>query len=285
VDVAFVISRRLAELGLGQRDLARAARVTESYVSQLLSRKKLPPAPNRTDIYHKMDRVLKLPSGELARVADLQRKDQLKKALGEQPAPLFREVRELILGKCHRDRQGQVRALFEQQPFGELERLVTHTLLELVKRVAKEELENEPWLRTVARLGSRSYEEMRVALLEFLDTDVFTVSGEHGVSFLDPLIQRWDLDLATFDLDVTLNRDIVAGPVKRFGFRELEPATPRTTEPGFEAFLRDRSLSGTATEEEIAFLRQLNFPDRRPTPLYYYRELQNLRDPLHFRSA
>jgi hypothetical protein len=53
-------------------------------------------------------------------------------------------------------------------------------------------------------------------------------------------------------------------------------------EPGLKEFLGDSSLSGTATEEEVAFLRKLTFKDRRPTPLYYYRELQNLRDPLHF---
>ena len=49
------------------------------------------------------------------------------------------------------------------------------------------------------------------------------------------------------------------------------------------AFLEDTSLSGDATEAEIAFLRHLRFKGKRPTPLYYYRELQNLRDPLHFR--
>ena len=59
MDVAFVIRERLEELGLEQRDLARAARVTESYVSQLLTRKKAPPAPDRTDIYDRMDRFLK----------------------------------------------------------------------------------------------------------------------------------------------------------------------------------------------------------------------------------
>jgi hypothetical protein len=36
--------------------------------------------------------------------------------------------------------------------------------------------------------------------------------------------------------------------------------------------------------EEIEFLKKLRFNGKRPTPLYYYRELQNLRDPLHFRA-
>jgi len=63
MDVSLAIRRRLDELGLEQKGLARAARVTESYVSQLLTRKKAPPAPNRTDIYDKMDKFLKLPIG------------------------------------------------------------------------------------------------------------------------------------------------------------------------------------------------------------------------------
>src|SRR5437879_13801059 len=66
VDVPFVIRHRLEELGLEQRDLARAARVTDSYISQLLTRKKAPPASSRTDIYARIDRLFKLPSGALA---------------------------------------------------------------------------------------------------------------------------------------------------------------------------------------------------------------------------
>src|SRR5207237_4373237 len=134
VDVPFVILHRLEELGLAQQELARAAHVTESYISQLLTRRKAPPAPNRTDIYDRMDKFLKLPSGELAKLGDLQRKEELKRELGDEPAPLFPEVRELILRTCKPERQKHVRAIFEKQPFGELERLVTQTLLDVVKR-------------------------------------------------------------------------------------------------------------------------------------------------------
>src|SRR5206468_4839109 len=96
-----------------------------------------------------------------------------------------------------------------QQPFGELERLVTQTLLDVVKRVAKDELENDYWLRMVARLSRRSYEEMRVVVLEFLDTDIVHVSAENCVSFLEPLIESWDIDLATFGLAIVLNHSVV----------------------------------------------------------------------------
>jgi transcriptional regulator with XRE-family HTH domain len=269
---------------LEQQDLARAAHVTQSYISQLLTRRKAPPAPSRTDIYDRMDKFLKFPRGELARLADLQRKAELKRELGEEPVPLFHQVRELILRKCNPENAKDVRAIFEQQPFGELERLVTQTLLDVVKRVAKDELENEYWLRMVAKLSGRSFEEMRVIVLEFLDTDVFHVSGENCVSFLDPLIESWDMDLATFRLDIVLNRRVVAGHVKRFEFVERESEPPVGEAPGLKEFLRDPALSGTATAEELALLTRLTFANRQPTALYYYRELQNLRDPLHFRA-
>ena len=284
MDVPFVIRQRLEELGLEQQDLARAARVTDSYVSQLLTRKKAPPAPSRTDIYDRMDKFLKLPSGELARLAGLQRKEELKRELGEDPVPLYHEFRELILRKCNREKERHVRAIFEQQPFGELERLVTQTLLDVVKRVAKDELDNDYWLRMVARLSHRSDEEMRVVVLEFLDTDIFHVSAENCVAFLDPLIESWDINLATFGLEIVLNHSVVPGQAKRFDFVEREAEQPVGEEPGLQEFLQDPSLSGTATAEEVAFLKQLRFQHTRPTPIYYYRELQNLRDPLNFRT-
>jgi len=285
MDVPSVIRQRLAALGIEQRDLATAAQVTESYISQLLTRKKAPPAPNRTDIYDKMEPFLGLPHGELSMLAGLQRKEALQKRLGDPLTPLFKEVRELILRKCPPDNEPHIRTIFEKQPFGELERLVTQKLLEVVQRVAKEELAHEPWLRQVAQLSDRSYEQMRVLVLEFLDTDIFNLSVEHCLAFLDPLIESWDIDLATFGMEIVLNRRLASEPVKKFAFVEWEPEASVDEEPGLTAFLQDTSLNGDATEAEIAFLRHLRFKGKRPTPLYYYRELQNFRDPLHFSTS
>ena len=133
MDVSLLIRERLSELGLDQKDLAAAAQVTESYISQLLARKKAPPAPGRTDIYEKIGRFLRLPSGELSRLADVQRKQELMKRIAEAPAPLFKECRELILRKCDRDRRAEVRRIFEGETFGELERLVTQTILDVAQ--------------------------------------------------------------------------------------------------------------------------------------------------------
>ncbi len=284
MDVCLVIKDRLEKLGLEQRDLAAAAEVTESYISQLLTRKKLPPASDRTDIYEKMGKFLKLSSGKLAKLADLQRREALKKDFEDPPAPLFAEVRALVLRKCAPERQLQIRAIFEKQAFGELERLVTQKLLDVCKRIARAELRSEKWLHMVAQISGRSYKQMRVIILEFLDTDIFHVSAENCVSFLDPLIESWDIDLPSFGLEIVPNRTLVSGHSKKFEFVEREPDQPLEDEPGLNEFLQDASLSRTANEREIEFLRKLRFKGKRPTPLYYYRELQNLRDPLHFRT-
>jgi len=242
MDVVMMIQYRLDELGLEQRDLARAAQVTESYVSQLLTRKKAPPAPDRTDIYDRMDRFLKLPQGELGRVAEAHLKDELKRQLGE-IAPLFPELRALILEKCVPAQVEQVRAIIEQQSFGELERLVAQTLLQ------------------VAGLGG----------------DVLHVTPKPRVR-LDSSVASWEWNPATFALTVIL----ASGERKHLEYVERDSANGNG-EKGMAEFLRDTSLSGPATPEELAFLKSLRFKDRRPTALYYYRELQNLRDPVHFR--
>jgi len=285
VDVPFVIKQRLNEFGLEQKDLAATAGVTDSYVSQLLSGKKLPPAPDRTDIYFKMEKFLKLPAGRLSDLAGQQRKEAMRKTLADPPAPLFKGVRELILRKCTPEKEKEVRAIFGTQPFGELERLVTQKLLDVAKRIAKEELDSDNWLHLVARMSGRSYEEMRVTILEFLDTDIFNISVENCVSFLDPLIDSWDIDLATFAVQIVLNKRLAPGNPKKFEFVEMEAGQSSEEEPGLKEFLEDDSLNMKATPDEIAFLKRLRFRGKRPTLLYYYRELQNLRDPLHFREA
>lgn len=285
MDISLFIRQRLRELGREQKDLAAAAQVTESYISQLLARKKVPPAPARTDIYEKIGRFLGLPAGELSKLADAQRQAEMKKKAGDPPGPLFRECRDLVLKKCAPEKRADVRRIFEKEAFGEIERLVTQTILDVAQGLAREELKSEKWLRLMAQLSGRSYEQMRVAILEFLDTDVFHVSSEGCVSFLEPMIDSWAIDLKTFGMDIVLNSRLAPRSRKRFEFVETTADMQPSAGPGLERFLNEKTLSGDATEEEIAFLRGLPLRGRRPSPLYYYRELQSLRDPLHFPPA
>lgn len=278
-----LVKSRLAKLGYGQNDLARAAQVTDSYVSQLLGRKKAPPGRDRTDIYAKMEAFLQLPPGELGRLAEIERAEELKRRLGRAPEPMFQQFRDLVLRKCVPEKRAEVRAVFDAQPFGTLERLVAQKMLDVVQRVAREELDNEDWLRLAAQVGGRSNEAMRVIVLEFLDTDVFNVSKENCVDFLDPLVESWNVDLETFRIDIHLDETLVAEPRRSFSFVETDPNDLADDHPpGLAEFLRDPKLNDRATDEEIRLLRGQRFGGRRPNKLYYYRALQNLRDPLHF---
>lgn len=284
MDFATLVRSRLAELGCAQKDLAQAAQVADSYISQLLTRKRPPPAPDRTDIYPKMEAFLRLERGALGRLAGIERTEELKHRLGQTPEPLFRGFRDLILAKCVAQKRDEVRGVFERHPFGTLESLITQKLLDVVQRIARQELDSENWIRLAARVGSRTHEEMRVMVLEFLDTDIFHVSRENCVAFMDPLVESWDIDLDSLRIDITLNRRLVVDPQRRFEFVETEPLDDSDEPSGFAEFLDDTRLSGDITEAEIRLLRLCRFNGKRPTKLYYHRALQNLRDPLHFRE-
>jgi hypothetical protein len=111
------------------------------------------------------------------------------------------------------------------------------------------------------------------------------VSLENCISFLDPLIEGWDINLSNFALQIVLNRRLAPDHLRRFEFVETDPDQPFGGEQWLNEFLGDPSLSGNVTSEEVDFLKRLRVKGKRPTRLYYYRELQNLRDPLHFHAV
>jgi transcriptional regulator with XRE-family HTH domain len=278
------VRSRLTALDYEQKDLARAARVTDSYVSQLLTRKKRPPEPDRTDIYRRMAALLQVAPGELERLARIERVEEIKRELARPPEPLYQGFRELLLRKCFPERRAEVRSVFETEPFGVVERIVARSLLNEVQSVARRELDREDWLRLAAAVGGRTLEEMRVLVLEFLDAEVYDVSNESCAAFLDPLVEQWDIDLDRLRLLITLHHELVTEPVRAYSF--VEEAHPRDggrrTTAGLAAFLDDATLASGVTERETALLRAQVFSGTRPNKLYYYRALQNLRDPIHF---
>ena len=123
---------------------------------------------------------------------------------------------------------------------------------------------------------------MRVVALEFLEMDVFNITPESCIAFLDPMIVSWDIDLTTFSMEIELNRKITRDYSKKFEF--VETTSPGGDYAGLNEMIEDPVLGRDVPSEEVVFLKRLRFDDeRQPTALYYYRELQNLRDPLHFR--
>src|SRR6202049_2182589 len=110
------------------------------------------------------------------------------------------------------------------------------------------------WIRLVARLSKRSQKKMRRIIHEFLGTDVFSGSLEECVPVLDPLLESWDIDLATFGMEIVLNRQLVPDHRKRFEFVQQETEPAFGEESGLNEFLRDPSLCNGATQQEIEFL-------------------------------
>jgi len=184
------------------------------------------------------------------------------------PDPLFKEVRRLILRKCVPAKKRQIGAIFEGHHFGELERLVTQKHLDVARKVAEAALQDEDWLRRMAGQTKRSPQQMRAVIREFLGADVFGEAIENCVPFLDPLLESWDIDLATFGMEIVLNRGLVPEHRKKFEF--VEPATEPLfeEESGLKEFLGDPSRSSGVTEQEIEFLKKLRFQGKRPNSLY-----------------
>lgn len=80
MDLAFFIRNRLRRLRMSSRDRARASSQAESYIASFQR------ASNRTDLHEQLERVLHLPQGHLAKLADLQRRGhRLKKPLETTP--------------------------------------------------------------------------------------------------------------------------------------------------------------------------------------------------------
>lgn len=283
MDIAELVSVRLQELGYEQQDLADAARVTPSFISQLLKRKKQPPSPERTDLYTRMEKFLKLSPGDLSKLAELQRAQNLKRKFDYPPRPLFEEVREIVLSKSNPNRQKELRQIFEKEPFGEIERIVTQKLLDVAKEITREGWNNDKWMNKMARVNEKKFQEMRVIILEFLDTDIYNLSLQNSIYFLEPLIKSWDIDLRNFDMSIELTPKLGEAQLRRFAFVELEPESI-SDQPGLVNFFKDRLMCLDLTDEEEAFLKKLRFRDKKPNAFFYYRVLQALRDPLHFHT-
>ena len=95
-----------------------------------------------------------------------------------------------------------------------------------------------------------------------------------------PGIARKELD--SFRIDITLNGLLTDDTRRTFEFVELETTAESEPEPGLKEFLKASQFKDKITEEEIQLLRCQRFGGRKPNKLYYYRALQNLRDPIHF---
>jgi hypothetical protein len=115
----------------------------------------------------------------------------------------------------------------------------------IVKALARKELESEDWLRIVARESHRSYRQVRVAVL------VFNITPDSCIVFLDPLIVSWDVDLASFGLEIVLNRRIAPANLRKLEFVERESIGLSGKELGLQELLKEWITTSGDSQREV----------------------------------
>src|SRR5438552_843197 len=89
VKVGQLLRRRLRELKRTPRELAEAVQVSEDYMADLVSGRRRPPAPGRSDLYTPMTKFLRLHRNDLPTCArDAARAQHMQTAPSLGTAPL-----------------------------------------------------------------------------------------------------------------------------------------------------------------------------------------------------
>ena len=197
VKVSELLKDRLKETKHTAAELAEAAEVPEVYIEQLIAGRRRPPLPSRTDVYEKMTRFLRLGRNDLVLCASAERTGKAEKVteLGE-------DVKRIMLALCDPEtaRSLERRARKDE---AELFDLLTR-VLQVVQGSARRTLDDGITLRLQAAQRGSSYPEMRMRVLDFLDATPCTVTIEDLNHFLRPRVERWDVDMQTGVLKVTL---------------------------------------------------------------------------------
>lgn len=198
VPVGQLVRRRLRELKRTPRELAEAMRVSEAYIADLVAGRRRPPAPG-SDLYAPMGKFLRLHRNDLPTCARAERSTAGTRL--RRPAP---EVRRLLLELCQ---PGKARLLGRRlaKPDGaELECLIVQRLLEVARGFVSRQLEDEVGLRVAATREGRSYLDVRMRLLEFLDVTADSVTARDCEDFVRPRIASWHIDMDTRAMRIVL---------------------------------------------------------------------------------
>lgn len=206
IKVGDLVRRRLRELGRTQEELAAALDLPEVYVADLVAGRRRPPAVAQTDLYDGMTRFLRLHRNDLLLCARAERGEEVmdRRRAG-------RRVRELLFALCEPSRARVIARRIARPGGGELEHVIVDRLLAVAKGFARRQLEDEFGVRVAARRAGLRPAELRLQLIDFLDTTATTLTPEDVVDFVQPRLSAWDIDLETRAMRIVL--------------RSAEPAT------------------------------------------------------------
>lgn len=210
VKVGQLVRRRLRELQRSPRELAEVAEVPERYITDLLTGRRQPPAPGRTDLYERMTKFLRLHRNDLSTCARAER------AAGERgkqrPHP---KVRERLMALCDPGKARLIDRRLARKGSAPLDRLIAARLLDVAQGLMRRVLDDEVGLRLAASRNGRTYLEMRMRVLDFLDATAETLTADDHDDFLRPHIAAWDIDLETHTMRIVLRTHEPAPRQKR----------------------------------------------------------------------
>lgn len=192
-----LLAERLEETKQSSDELAGAIEVPDRYVKDLMAGRRRAPLPARTDVYEKMTRFLKLGRMDLVECAVAERAEA-----GTDKGVPAAEVQDQMLELCEAETAGKLRRRARNDQ-AELVDLLTR-VLDVAQGSACRSLTDQIPLRIAASRTGESYPEVRMRVLEFLDSTPATLTLENLIHFVRPLIEGWDVDLESGVLKVVL---------------------------------------------------------------------------------
>src|SRR6266513_159834 len=185
VKVGQLVRRRLRELKRTPRELAEAVQVSEDYIVDLVAGRRRPPAPGRIDLYEPMARVERSAEPAARRRPDA-------------------GVWKLLFELCEPRKARLLARQLAKPEGGALEHLIVGRLLEVAQGFVARRLEDEVGMRVAATREGRSYLDMRMRLLEFLDSSPEAITVADCEDFVRNRIVFWDIDLGTRAMRIVL---------------------------------------------------------------------------------
>jgi transcriptional regulator with XRE-family HTH domain len=198
VSVGELLRRRLKETKRTLEELAEAVEVPPEYVADLISGKRRPPLPGRTDIYERMTRFLGLGRTDLAACATAERAStKAKKAVGPEAA-----VQRALLDICDPNTAKEL----ERRAKKDTAELIDfiQRLVDVAQASVRRTLDDPIALRLAATKNGTGYIPMRLRVLEFLDATPATLTMADLSNWVLPKIARWEVDFTTGVLRVIL---------------------------------------------------------------------------------
>jgi transcriptional regulator with XRE-family HTH domain len=197
--VGELLRRGLRNAKRSSDELAEAVQVSREYLNDLMTGRRRPPLPARTDLYERMTSFLRLGRNDLATSALAERTRKSTTDV-RGPAP---DVARQVLELCEPATARELKRRRARRGDAELAGF-TQRLLDVVQGSVRRTLDDQIGLKIAAADHGNSYVGMRVRLLTFLDVTPDTLTPADLAEFIAPRVSLWDVDLQADVLRVVL---------------------------------------------------------------------------------